>query len=28
VKDRPDEKRWWDKECHITKKELKEAKRR
>jgi len=28
VKDRSDEKRWWDEECHIAKKELKDAKRR
>jgi len=28
VKDRTDERRWWDEECHIAKKELKVAKRR
>ncbi|XP_025265271.1 uncharacterized protein LOC112638231 [Camponotus floridanus] len=27
VKERPDEKRWWDEECHFAKKELKDAKR-
>lgn len=27
AKDRPEEKRWWDEECHVAKKELKEVKR-
>lgn len=27
AKDSPEEKRWWDEECHVAKKELKEVKR-